>query len=40
MTLFNEETSYKILISYLSDVFLYIEKTNLYNELKKYRSIQ
>ena len=35
-TLFNEETSYKILISYLSDVFLYIEKTNSYNELKKY----
>ena len=35
-TLFNEETSYKILITYLSDVFLYIEKTNSYNELKKY----
>ncbi len=35
-TLFNEETSYKILMTYLSDIFLYIEKTNSYAELKKY----
>ena len=35
-TLFNEETSYKILITYLSDIFLYLEKTNSYAELKKY----
>ena len=34
--LFNEETSYKLLMTYLSDVFLYIEKTNSYDELKKY----